>query len=204
MFERRGAWAVPAWYGSVDEEVAALNTTLGFADVSARGKVKLSGAVEAMVRRLTGSSAEPQRTAPMAAGGGTVARITRDWALALLPPSGEGDLLSELDEEPVDDAIATDMTSGMSAFLVAGPRLEEFLARTLSLDLVELVPGRCAAAGWARIPTVVVMLDLPSPAAELYVVSDHGRYAWGTIDHLGSRLGGLPVGWGALETWGWR
>jgi glycine cleavage system aminomethyltransferase T len=198
-FETRGAWTVPALYGSGDQEVAALNDSLGFADISARGKIHLSGAVDMLVRSLAGVSIEPLSTAPIKSGG-LVARLGRDWALALLAPSSEADVMRGL--EPMDSgaAMATDVTSGLSAFLVAGPRLDDLLARTLTIDIADLAPGRCMAATWARIPAVLVMRKLPRPAMELYVGSDHGRYAWETL----RGLAGTPVGWRAIESWGWR
>src|SRR6266850_1253993 len=94
-FERRGAWLVPALYGSPGEEMAALRTKLGFADVSARGKLQLSGAVDDHVRFLTGATLEPLHTAPMTSGG-LLARIARDWGLALLTASAENDVMRAL------------------------------------------------------------------------------------------------------------
>jgi glycine cleavage system aminomethyltransferase T len=198
-FERRAAWIVPARYTSSDQELAALNGSLGFADVSARGKIHLSGAVDPLLRSLTGVAVDPLATAPIKSGG-LVARIGRDWALALLPPSSEADAMSKLAPMDSGAAMSTDVTSALSAFLVAGPRLDELLARTLLLDMGALKAGQCVATTWARIPTVLVMRDLPQPAAELIVGSDHGRYAWETL----RGRAGTPVGWSALETWGWR
>jgi glycine cleavage system aminomethyltransferase T len=198
-FERRGAWMVPAQYTSSDQEAAALSASLGFADVSARGKIHLSGAVEPFVRSLVGTSIDPLATAPISSGG-LVARLGRDWALAVVPPSSEADVMSKLTPMESGAAMATDVTSALAGFLVAGPRLDELLARTLTLDLADLKPGRCVATTWARIPTVLLISELAQPAVELYVGSDHGRYAWET---LRSRAG-MPVGWRALESWGWR
>lgn len=198
-FESRGAWTVPAQYGSGHGEIAALNDSLGFADISARGKIHLSGAVDPLVRSLTGAPIEPLATAPIKSGG-LVARIGRDWALAMLAPSSEGDVMRRLESMDSGAAMATDVTSALSAFLVAGPRLEDLLARTLTIDLADLAPGRCLATPWARIPAVLVMRQLPQPAVELYVGSDHGRYAWETL----RGQAGTPVGWRAIESWGWQ
>jgi glycine cleavage system aminomethyltransferase T len=199
VFERRGAWDVPGLYGSEELELATLNTMLGFADVSARGKLHLSGDVDAHVRSLTGAAVEPLQAATIISGG-VLARLARDWAVALLPPSAEGDALRALEQHPAGSAMVTDVTSAFSGFLVAGPRLEDLLARTLSFDLHELKPGRCVTASWARIPAALVMRDLPEPAVEIYVGSDQGRYAWEVLQ----RLAGSPVGWRALESWGWK
>jgi aminomethyltransferase len=202
VFERRALWDVPGLYGTEQHEVEALEGALGFADVSARGKVHLSGAVDTLIRSLTGGAVEPLGTAPASAGG-LVARMARDWALALVPPSTETAVLAEIGDGPAG-AMATDVTSAMCAFLIAGPRLDEFFARSITLDPAQLRPGRCAPATWSRIPAVLVMRDLPAPAVELYVSSDHGRYAWETIRRLAGHLNGSPVGWRALEAWGWR
>jgi hypothetical protein len=198
-FERRGAWLVPALYGSLDEEVGALRTSLGFADISARGKLHLSGAVDDHVRFLTGAAVEPLHTAPLTSGG-VLARIARDWGLALLKPSAERDVILGLAERDTDRALATDVTCALSGFLIAGPLLADFLARTVHEDLSGVLPGCCAAASWARIPAVLVMKELAAPAVEIYVSSDLGRYAWEVLQ----RLAGTPVGWRALEQWGWR
>lgn len=203
VFENRGAWQVPALYGSEDLEVEALRTGLAYSDVSAQGKLHLSGAVDPLVRVLTGGLLEPRRTAPIGAGG-VVARPARDWALALVPPSRGADVIGELEKDAGSAAMATDVTSSMSGFLVAGPRLHELLARTLTLDLAEIAPGCCVATSWARIPAILVAGDLNGTAVELYVGSEYGRYAWQTLRDLCGRLGGSPAGWTALESAGWR
>jgi glycine cleavage system aminomethyltransferase T len=198
-FERRRAWSVPVVYGSGDQEIAALRSTLGFADISARGKLHLSGAVDDHIRSLTGAGIDPLHTAPVATGG-TVARIAGDWALALLAPSAEADALRSLEHQQAEGAMAADVTGAHAGFLVAGPRLDDFLARTVAIDPADLRPGRCTAASWARIPAILVIKDLSEPAVEIYVSSDYGRYAWDVLQSLA----GSPVGWRALESWGWK
>jgi hypothetical protein len=92
------------------------------------------------------------------------------------------------------------VTGALSGFLVAGPRLDDLLLRTVAVDPAGLLPGGCVATSWARIPAVLVMQDLPAPAVEIYVSADYGRYAWEVLE----RLAGIPVGWRALEGWGWE
>src|SRR5713101_1302777 len=132
-FDRRGKWWVPAVYESVDQEVAALSNKLGFADISARGKVHLSGAVDDYVGFLAGVPLDPLHTAPITTGG-LVARLARDWALALAGPSAEGALMHAMEQDRSDGALATDVTGAFAGFVVAGLRLEEFLARTVTID----------------------------------------------------------------------
>ncbi len=188
QFERRADWEVPSAYSSESAELEALRAGFAFADISARGKVQLDGAVDAPLKRLTGAA---------------IARLARDWALVLAGPAGEQRLISALGEADTATWIATDMTSAFSGFLIAGPRLDDFLSRSVSFDFDSLWQGRCAAATWARIPAVLVVPAHDERAVELYVASDYGRYAWETIVELARPLDGTPVGWRALESWGW-
>ena len=203
IFELRGAWEVPASYGSETDEREAMANGLGVADISARGKLHLSGAVDSLLSRMAGAEVEPMRTAAITSGG-TVARVARDFALALFEPSAETDALAALDAEQTLNAMATNVTSAISGFLVAGPMLDQLFARSMSVNIEEIQPGRCLAVRWAQIPAILVVSTLAAPIVEMYVGSEYGRYAWRTLLDLSHRLGGIPVGWKSLESAGWR
>ena len=200
--EVRGVWEVPASYGSEPREAEAMRSGLAVADISARGKLHLSGSIDGVLSRMTGEAVDPLRTAAITSGG-TVARVARDFALALFEPSGETDALTAVGELSAE-AMATDATSAMSAFLVAGPLIKPLLARSMSVDVEEIPPGRCLAARWAHIPAILVVSKPASLVVEIYVGSEYGRYAWRTLLELGDNLGGTPVGWKCLESSGWR
>jgi glycine cleavage system aminomethyltransferase T len=202
-FELRGAWEVPASYGSEAAEGEAIQNGLAVADISARGKLHLSGAVDSLLRRMAGAEVEPMRTAPITSGG-VVARVARDLALALFEPSAETDPLVAIDADLASDAMATSVTSAISGFLVAGPRLDQLFARSMTVNVEEIQPGRCLAARWAQIPAIMVVSKPAGPLVEMYVGSEYGRYAWRTLLDLSDKLGGIPVGWKALEAAGWR
>ena len=202
-FEHRGAWEVPASYGSEPAEAEAIRNGLAICDVSARGKLHLSGAVDSVLSRMAGAGVEPMQTAAITSGG-TVARVARDFALALFEPSAETDALAALDAEQTPEAMATNVTSAISGFLVAGPLLDQLFARSMSVNIEEIQPGRCLAVRWAQIPAILVVSTLAAPIVEMYVGSEYGRYAWRTLLDLSHRLGGIPVGWKSLESAGWR
>jgi glycine cleavage system aminomethyltransferase T len=202
-FDLRGAWEVPVSYGSEPREAEAMHAGLAIADISARAKLHLSGAIDALVRRMTGDVVEPMRTAAITSGG-VVARVARDFALALFEPSAETDALAAVEGELTADAMATDATSALSGFLVAGPLIKQLFARSLTMDVEEIQPGRCLATRWAHIPAILVVSTPAAPMVEMYVGSEYGRYAWRTLLELGEKLGGIPVGWQALEALGWR
>ena len=202
-FETRGAWEVPATYGSEPAESEAIRTGLAIADISARGKFHLSGAIDSLLSRMAGAEVEPMRTAAIASGG-TVARVARDLALALFEPSAETDALAAIDAELSLDAMATNVTSAISGFIVAGPMLDRLFARTMTVNVEEIQPGRCLATRWAQIPAILIVSTLATPMVEMYVGSEYGRYAWRTLLDLSHKLGGIPVGWKSLESAGWR
>jgi glycine cleavage system aminomethyltransferase T len=194
---------VPASYGSEPAEAEAIRNGLAIADISARGKVHLSGAVDSLLSRMAGASVEPMQTAAITSGG-TVARVARDLALALFEPSAETDALAAIEGELTPDAMATNVTSAISAFLVAGPKLDELFARSMTVNVEQIQPGRCLAVRWAQIPAILVVSTPATPLVEMYIGSEYGRYAWRTLLELSHRLGGIPVGWRSLESAGWR
>jgi glycine cleavage system aminomethyltransferase T len=202
-FEPRGAWEMPATYGSESAESEAIRNGLAIADISARGKLHLSGSVDSLLKRMAGAEVEPMRAAAITSGG-TVARVARDLALALFEPSAETDALAAIDAELTPDAMATNVTSAISGFLVAGPMLDRLFARSMTVNVEEIQPGRCLAARWAQIPAIMVVAAPATPLVEMYVGSEYGRYAWRTLLELSHRLGGIPVGWKSLESAGWR
>jgi glycine cleavage system aminomethyltransferase T len=152
---------------------------------------------------MAGASVEPMQTAAITSGG-TVARVARDLALALFEPSAEIDALAAIEGEPTPDAMATNVTSAISAFLVAGPKLDELFARSMTVNVEQIQPGRCLAVRWAQIPAILVVSTPATPLVEMYIGSEYGRYAWRTLLELSHRLGGIPVGWKSLESAGWR
>ncbi len=198
-FEVRGTWEVPASYGEPARELLRFRSGLGVADITARGKVHLSGAVEPLVARLVPGGVEPQRIGAIGSGG-HLARLGRDWALALTGPSAESGLIGELEAAASDGAMATDMTSGLAGFLVTGPGLGGLLERTLRLDQREVQPGRCLGAKWARISALLLVTELESKAVEIYVGAEYARYAWRTLIELGA----VPAGWRTLDALGWK
>jgi glycine cleavage system aminomethyltransferase T len=202
-FELRGAWEVPASYGSEPAESEAIRNGLAIADISARGKLHLSGSVDALLSRMAGGEVQPMRTAAIMSGG-SVARVARDLALALFEPSAEIDALAAIEGELTPDAMATNVTSAISAFLVAGPKLDELFARSMTVNVEQIQPGRCLAVRWAQIPAILVVSTPATPLVEMYIGSEYGRYAWRTLLELSHRLGGIPVGWRSLESAGWR
>lgn len=206
-FEREGPWETPAAYGGVEEERRIMGASVGLADITARGKVDVRGAIGPVVERLSPSDRCPGPGAAADLPGleGTVlARIARPWALVLCPAVAVEGRLAQV-EATLDDAsvMVTDVSCLYVGFAVAGPRTLDFLRRLTPLDVGRLEPGLCAATRLAEVPAVLLRRELPGEPAEIYIGSEFGRYAWETLLETARRLGGGPVGWEALRAEGW-
>ena len=186
-FRRAGAFEVPAGYGDPEAERRAIREGLALADVSARSKIDLRGAVDAAQARL--------QTGPDV----LCARLSGEWALLLGGPEG-GAALVEAARTALDGGgIAWDATSVYAAFALAGPRVLDLLARLTAFDAASLPAGTAAAARLAKIPAILLASSSsPWKRVELLVPSEYGRYAWEALLQAGHPLDARPVGWDAL------
>jgi glycine cleavage system aminomethyltransferase T len=202
---REAGWDVVADYGTPAEERDALASTIGLADVTARGKVDLRGRIEPLLAGLTDGDVGSGATEKLRGDAGLVARPEPRSALLLGSPGGEAELLRAL--EPVDgwnEAMVTDVTSLFAGFVLGGPRAFDLLTRITGFDLGRLTPG---TAAWLRLAGIRALLVHPAGVPgllEAYVGSEYGRYAWDTLLGAGRGLGALPIGWNALAATGWR
>ena len=187
-FTRRDGWEIPAAYGSVEEERAAIKAGLALADVTPRGKIDLRGRVDEILGRLA--------TGPQV----RVARLSAQWALLFTPPGEAGRWLPLAEEAAGASGMATDATSIYTGIALLGPKRDEVIARLTSTNVARLDNGGATGLQLARIPAVLLMGER---AVEIYAGSEYGRYLWRTVSELVVKSGGRPVGWDALTAEGW-
>lgn len=195
-FGTRGNWLIPSRYGTGDDAIDG--HALWMTDVSAVGKVQITGNVDAALRQIGQDTIEPlavRRTAV-----GTVIRPGPDWAILVLKPTVDEELSTPNLDQLAGAASATNLTSGYVALVLGGQSLSDVLSRSLMWDSSRLKPGVCVAASWARIPAVLWSRKDFLSGIELWVAADHGRYAWDTLIELGA----TPIGWTAIESLGWQ
>ena len=190
-FEREAGWDLPAAYGDEAAERALLSggVAVGVADVTARAKIDVRGAIEGLLG---------------AAGDALVAPVAGDWALVLGEPGAEEILLPKLESAAGPSSMVTDATHLYAGFALAGPMLPELLARVTGWDPATLAPGSATGAPIAEVPSVVIRRELTFPMIEAYVATEFARYVWETVLGVARRLEGGPVGWRALRAEGWR
>ena len=196
LSSRRGAvlveeagWEIPASYGDDEAERAAIRDRVAIADISARAKVDIRGAVP--------------DTLPTPADT-VLARISAEWAVMLGGPDAEGRLIRAVEPLAGPGTMVTDVTHLFAGFALAGPDLAAALERTTSWDPATLAPGEAAGAPIVEVRALMVRRDLPVPVLEVYVATEFARYAWEALSSVVAGLGGAPVGWQALRAEGWH
>jgi glycine cleavage system aminomethyltransferase T len=191
-FGIQAGWEVPRRYGDVEHERRAIREGLAIADITARGKIDVRGAIDSSLARL------PQTR------GAQLARLGRDWALVLTPAAGRDATLQLMEQSADRAAMVTDATSIYAGIALLGPRVPDLLLRLTAIDPAMLTPGGSVATQMLRIPAILLRRDLPVMVVEAYVVSEFARYAWEAVVTAGHPLQPEPVGWDALRAEGWR
>jgi len=190
VFVEEAGWELPASFGDDAAERSAIRDRVAIADVTARAKVDVRGAVPLAL--------------PVPADA-TLARISAAWSIVLAPPNEEESVLGAL--APVaaaHDVMITDVTHLHAGFALLGPDVGRVLERVTSWDHAALGPGEAQAAPIVEIPAVVVRAVAGPSVVEVYVPMEFGRYAWQQLVETIASLGGAPVGWQALRAEGWR
>ena len=197
--ERRDGWNVAVAFEGTEREREVCRETVGFADVSALGKIEVQA-----------SAAELAAIVAVASGGerlelGRATRAERAWwcaytperALVLCEPGARAGLRERLEDAAGSVrglASVVDVTTGHGALAIAGPLARELFARFTAIDLrpqVTPVPG-FRPGSVARVPGAILR-----EAEERYLMlfgAALGRYVWTVVADAALHLGGAPVG----------
>lgn len=185
-------WELAQRYTDTGKERDAIRDGLGIADISARGKIDVRGAVDSSLRLITQMR------------GAALAKISHSWALVLTPPGGLEAALQLMEKAADRATMVTDATSVYAGIALLGPRVPDLLLRLCAFDPSELKPGYSVATQLLRMPAVLLRRDLPITAVEAFVPSEFARYAWESMFAVARPLAPQPVGWEALGAEGWR
>ena len=166
-------WQRPEQYGSTEEELRTVRTSVGMCDISAVGKLDLKGTdLTAVLEQALSLDTVPQighverirligvvGVGGMAHIDGLCCRLTHDNALLTTPPRTRSVLeqlcLEKIQEPSTRDACAhlTDLSSALTAIQLVGPASRDLLSKLTSLDLVpsQFPDLRCAQASIAKV-----------------------------------------------------
>ena len=176
-FELRDGWNVAVAYPN---ERAALEGSVGFADMSHLGKFEVTGSHDLDLG--TAERRGPAWWCP----------VTRERALVICEAAATADLRERL------GGGAVEMTTSYAAFTIAGPLSRELFARFCAIDLrPDHAPPRAFRPGSvARTPGYVLTED--GDRFLMLFGWALGRYMWETVADAAAHLGGGPVGVDAL------
>jgi sarcosine oxidase subunit alpha len=191
-------WRVVASFGDAEEEARNVRQGVGLQDVSPIGKLDLKGSA-------VGSLIEGTLQANGAASGiaeGTIATLSikPEHAHVLTAPGRQQRVRETLLASAGSSRAcihATDVTSGLSAYVLAGPLATDVLNRLTSLDVRRdrFVQRSCAQCDLAHVHATVYREDWGDLPTYLLLVSrDVGEYVWSVIMTAGIALRLTPFG----------
>ncbi|MBS1894812.1 MAG: (2Fe-2S)-binding protein [Actinobacteria bacterium] len=205
-----GDWRRAYDYGDVTGEVMAVHEDAGLIDVSTLGKliVRGPGAAELLDRLYPNrmSTLKPGRVrygvltseSGRITDDGTVCRLDEETFYVTTTSSGAGAVEQWfgwwMASWPELDVSLTDVTQGLSAMNLAGPRSREILAglteADVSADALGYLDGpELTVAG---VPCLVLRIGFVGELGyELHCAAPHGRAVWDAITAAGARPFGL-------------
>jgi sarcosine oxidase subunit alpha len=207
-----GTWRRPHSYGDIEAEVQAVHGAVGMIDVSTLGKLLVSGPDAAeFLERLY-----PNRFGDMKPGrirygvlntdsgrimdDGTIARLSEDTYYVTTTSTGAGAVVEWFEWWNAVwgyDLEISDVTGGLAAVNVAGPRARDLLGRVTDLDVSnEGLSYLDARQGQiAGVPCLVLRIGFVGELGyELHFPSPYGEYMWDALLEKGEDLGIRPFG----------
>lgn len=195
----RDGWRVATRFGAVADELQGARCTVAVSDRSWLGTIEVQ--------------APAQQLAELAGGALELGRARRDddgdwWCpltprrlLVVTPPSRVASLHTRLAEAAgaLEHASVVDVTAGMGAILVVGPRARDLLATLSALDLraASAPVGALRPGSVARVPAIV----LHEREARFLVLfgAAQAEYVWTVITDAGEPLQAVLAGNDAIE-----
>ncbi|MBS1678320.1 MAG: (2Fe-2S)-binding protein [Actinobacteria bacterium] len=207
-----GDWMRAYDYGDAEAETRAVHEAAGIIDVSTLGKLIVRGPEAGeLLDRLY-----PNRISNLAPGrirygvlltdaaritdDGTICRLDEETFYVTTTSSGAGAVEQWFTWWLADwglDATVTDVTQGLAAINVAGPRVREVLARVTDLDVgKEAFPYLDAKQ--AKVGGVECLLlrigFVGELGYEIHCAGAHGQALWDALADAGAELGVRPFG----------
>ena len=201
-FEERDGWRVATSFRAAPDELETIRVDAGIADRSAMGKLELQGTPDALGSLLAsvvpGGPPRPGETADL--DGALLWHSSPDRALALCGTAETGSLMELLEsvcsESPHCGVV--DLTAGLAAIEVRGPRARDVLERVTAIDLRagSLGIGGVRAGSVAEVPATLVRLT--EDGFLILVGAQEAPDAWEIVVDAGAPLRARPVGVDAL------
>ena len=212
-----GEWKRPKDYGSVEQEYRAIREGVGIIDVSTLGRFIVkgpdSGSFLDLIYTHIYSNLKVGKAryalllseAGKILDDGIIARIGNDEYL-VTSSSGNAELVENLlkwwQSTGSFDLSITNMTSGLAAVNVAGPKSREFLSHLVDIDISnEAAPYMsCSKATVAGVPAFMLRIGFVGEVGwELHFPAEYAEYLWDKLMVEGQGYGVRPVGVEAMR-----
>jgi sarcosine oxidase subunit alpha len=207
-----GDWRRPYDYGDPEAEVLAVHRAAGLIDVSTLGKLLVRGpdAGEFLDRLYPNrlSNLKPGRIrygvintdAGRIVDDGTICRIDDDTFYVTTTSSGAGAVEEWFSWWLTDWGMRvylTDITQGLAAVNLAGPKAREIMARVTDLDCsndaFKYLDGKRALI--AGVPCLILRIGFVGELGyEIHCPSAHGEHLWDALLEAGAAFGIRPFG----------
>ena len=200
VFTEVSGWQMVERYGAVEDEIRAVSESAGVCDMTGRTAVRVKSLD---LDTVLGSSRVAEVGSVARDGDFVIARLTEEEVLILGPPTDSDVWNTQLGVEThgVPSRQVTNVTSGMTALRIVGPRARDVIFSLTSLDVRDrsMPNGSCAQAAFAEVHGTLVSRDIAGAAAfELFVAREFGVYVWEVVLESLGHGGVVPFGTSAL------
>ena len=198
-------WRCAADYGNPAEEVAALRAGAGLADVSQIGKIQIEGLqAAAMLAAVLGAGPEAVGDHARVEAGDLYC-LRPDMYFLSVRPGTETSVCAALDNAAAAQpglVTVTDVSHGLAAIELVGPRVVDVMTRVCGLDFsAAAFPNQAARqASVAKTRQLIARQDRGElPCYTLFGARSLAAYVWGVLLDAGRPFGLAPVGLEALS-----
>jgi sarcosine oxidase, subunit alpha len=219
-----GEWKRPYDYGSVQEEYKAIRERAGLIDVSTLGRFEVRGRDAPMFLDMIFGNVYSNlkigkvRYAPAFTEGGIVlddgviARLAEDYYL-VTSSTGNTEFFEEYLKWWLEWSRwyapnrsnclhITNLTSGLAAINVAGPKSRDLLSKLTDANLSsQAFPYMsCAKTSVAGVPSILLRIGFVGEMGwEVHFPAEYGEFIWDKLIEIGRDYGARPVGVEAMR-----
>jgi sarcosine oxidase subunit alpha len=210
-----GDWLRPSVYTSLADECKAVHERVGLIDVSSLGGIDIQGpnATDLLERIYTNrwSDLKVGRTryglmcddAGIMIDDGTCARLSEDRYYMTTTSAGSDGVYQRLQHMVAEmpwDVCVTNITAGVGAVNLAGPRAREVLSKVTSIDLSNAAfPYMgCAQGAVAGVWCLLFRIGFVGELGyEIHFPAEYGDHMWDALMEAGKEFGIAPFGMAA-------
>ena len=212
-----GEWKRPKTYGSLEQEYKAIRERVGIIDVSTLGRFLIKGPDSGRLLEMVYTNIYSNLKVGKARyalllsetgkvlDDGVIARLGEDEYLATSSTGNAEFVENWLKWWQATGSLnvsITNMTSGLAAINVAGPKARELLSRLVDIDISNQAAPymSCSRANIAGVPGLMLRIGFVGEVGwEIHFPAEYAEYLWDRLMSEGEADGIRPVGVEAMR-----